>query len=190
MKVDVAKIPNFGTLPDEAKKAILAMEFADAPDMSQFVAKSAFDKKASEAAELTKKLRERMSEEERAKQEQADKMADMERELSELRRSKTESEHTAKLVSLGFDEKLAQETAKALTGGDMTAVFANIGKANDALVKKAIADKLKGTPRPQGGTSPIGMTLEKLRALSDAEYAKFATEHPEEYRELYTEQNE
>ena len=57
MKIDTTKIPNFDALPDEAKNAILAMEFADAPDMSQFVAKSVFDKKASEAADLNKQLK-------------------------------------------------------------------------------------------------------------------------------------
>ena len=59
---------------------------------------------------------------------------------------------------------------------------------NDALKKAAIADKLKSTPRPgvgsDGGTV---MTLKKLRTLSDEEYEKFATEHPEEYKALYEE---
>ena len=42
MKIDTTLIPNFDALPEEAKAAILGMEFADAPDMSQFVAKSVF----------------------------------------------------------------------------------------------------------------------------------------------------
>lgn len=167
MKVDVAKIPNYEALPEEARKAIEAMEFSDAPDMTQFVSKAAFDKKATEAAELGKKLRERMSEEERGKQEQADKLADMERELNELRRGKTESEYTAKYVSLGFEAKLAQETAKAMADGDMATVFANISKANEALVKNAIAEKLKSTPRGVGGSSG-NVGEDYAKAISEA----------------------
>ena len=57
MKIDTTLIPNFDELPEEAKSAILEMEFAEAPDMSQFVAKAVFDKKASEVAELNKQLK-------------------------------------------------------------------------------------------------------------------------------------
>lgn len=191
MKIDTNLIPNFDALPEEAKNAISAMEFADAPDMSQFVSKATFDKKASEAADLNKKLRERMSEDERSKQEQAESLAAMQQELETLRKEKTVAKYTADYVKLGFDEKLAEETAAALAENDMAKVFANMSKANDALVKRTIADKLKETPRGVGGQAGGGgMTLEKLRKLSDAEYAKFASEHPEEYKALYSEKNE
>ena len=71
MKIDTNLIPDFENLPEEAKSAIVAMEFADAPDMSQFVAKSVFDKKASEAAELSKQLKSQMTQEEQAAAKQA-----------------------------------------------------------------------------------------------------------------------
>lgn len=189
MKIDTNLIPNFDALPEDAKNAIAAMEFADAPDMSQFVSKATFDKKASEAADLNKKLRERMTEDERSKQEQAESLAAMQQELETLRKEKTVAKYTADYVKLGFDEKLAEETAKALADGDMVKVFANQSKANEALVKKTIADKLKDTPRGVGGQAGGGgMTLEKLRKLSDVEYDRFVTEHPEEYKALYSEQ--
>lgn len=191
MKIDTNLIPNFDALPEDAKNAIAAMEFADAPDMSQFVSKATFDKKASEAADLNKKLRERMTEDERSKQEQAESLAAMQQELETLRKEKTVAKYTADYVKLGFDEKLAEETAKALADGDMVKVFANQSKANEALVKKTIADKLKDTPRGVGGQAGGGgMTLEKLRKLPDVEYDRFVTEHPEEYKALYSEKNE
>lgn len=188
MKIDTNLIPNFDALPDEAKKAITAMEFADAPDMSQFVSKATFDKKASEAAELTKKLRERMTAEEQQKQEQADSLAAMQQELEALRKDKTVSEYKAQYLSLGFEDKLAQETALAMADGDNAKVFANQQKFLESYRKTIISEELKKTPRPQGGFGGNGMTLEKLRKLSDAEYAQFAQEHPEEYKMLYSEQ--
>ena len=75
MKIDVTKIPNFDNLPDDAKEAILGMEFADVPDMSQFVSKTTFDKKASEAADLSKQLKAKMTEDELAKVQAEENMA-------------------------------------------------------------------------------------------------------------------
>lgn len=169
MKIDTNQIPNFDALPEDAKAAIQAMEFADAPDMSQYVSKATFDKKATEAAELGKKLRERMSEEERSKQEQADSLATMQAELETLRKEKTISEYTAKYVSLGFEEKLAKETAAAMASGDMEKVFANQAKANEAIAKNAIAEKMRGTPRGVGGTSGgVGGGMDYTKAITEA----------------------
>ena len=115
MKIDTTKIPNFDTLPDEAKKAILAMEFADAPDMSQFVAKSTFDKKASEAADLGKKLRERMTEDEAKEAERAAKDAAIMAELEALRHEKMVGTYVTSYMALGYDEKLAKATCLLYT---------------------------------------------------------------------------
>ena len=125
MKIDTTLIPNFDVLPEEAKAAILGMEFADAPDMSQFVAKAVFDKKASEAAELSKQLKSKMTQDEQAAAQQAEAFAAMQAELESLRADKTISEYTAQFLSLGYDEKLAKSTAEALHKGDMAVVFKN-----------------------------------------------------------------
>ena len=81
MKINTNLIPNFDALPEEAKEAILGMEFADAPDMSQFVAKAVFDKKASEAADLSKQLKSRMTQDEQAAVQQAETLASLQAEL-------------------------------------------------------------------------------------------------------------
>lgn len=180
------RVENYANMSAEEKlKALEELELEDnAAEMERL--KNAVSKANSESAEWKRKHNALLSEEERRKQEQADSLAAMQAELESLRKEKTVSEYTAKYVSLGYDEKLANETATAMADGDMAKVFANIAKANDALVKKAIADKLKDTPRPTPGDVPgVSMTKEKLMKLSDAEYAKFAAEHPEEYKALY-----
>ena len=182
------RIAGYAEMSAEDKlKALEALEEADnSAELERM--KNAVSKANSEAAAWKKKHNELLGEEERKKQEQADHLAQVEKELADLRKEKTVSEYAAKFLGMGYEESLAKETAQAMADGDTEKVFANQVKFNDALKKSAIADKLKNTPRPgvgsDGGTV---MTLKKLRTLPDEEYERFATEHPEEYKALYEE---
>ena len=184
------RIAGYAEMSAEDKlKALEALEEADnSAELERM--KNAVSKANSEAAAWKKKHNELLGEEERKKQEQADHLAQVEKELADLRKEKTVSEYAAKFLGMGYEESLAKETAQAMADGDTEKVFANQVKFNDALKKAAIADKLKNTPRPgvgsDGGTV---MTLKKLRTLPDEEYEKFATEHPEEYKALYSEES-
>lgn len=185
MKIDTKQIPNFDTLPDEAKNAILAMEFADAPDMSQFVAKSVFDKKASEAADLGKKLRERMTEEEAKAAKAAEEQAALMAELEALRTEKLVANYTNSYLTMGYSEKLAKSTAEALAKGDIDTVFKNQKIHADDREKALRTELLKNTPPPVAGGNNTGMTKEKFSKMTLAEKAKFAQENPETYNEFY-----
>ena len=182
------RIAGYAEMSAEDKlKALEALEEADnSAELERM--KNAVSKANSEAAAWKKKHNELLGEEERKKQEQADHLAQVEKELADLRKEKTVSEYAAKFLGMGYEESLAKETAQAMADGDTEKVFANQVKFNDALKKAAIADKLKSTPRPGvGSDGSTVMTLKKLRTLSDEEYEKFATEHPEEYKALYEE---
>lgn len=185
MKIDTSKIPNFDTLPEEAKAAIIGMEFADAPDMSKFVAKSVFDKKASEAAELTKQLRSKMSEDEQAAAQAAEERSAIMAELEALRADKAIGEYTAQFMSLGYDQELAKSTAEAMHKGDVTAMFKNHSRFIVDREKALKAELLKNTPTPPAGSSEPSMTLKKLREMSPQERYDFSVKHPEEYNKLY-----
>lgn len=184
-KIDTSKIPGYAEMSAEDKlKALEAFEYEDnATEVERL--KSAVSKANSEAASWKKKHNELLTEDERKKQEDADALANMKKELDELRKDKTISEYKAKLIAQGYDEALASDTAQAMADGDTAKVFANQGKFLEEYAKKVKADALKKTPKPPAGDGADGMTLEKLRKLSDAEYNKFATEHPEEYKALY-----
>ena len=182
------RIAGYAEMSAEDKlKALEALEEADnSAELERM--KNAVSKANSEAAAWKKKHNELLGEEERKKQEQADHLAQVEKELADLRKEKTVSEYAAKFLGMGYEESLAKETAQAMADGDTEKVFANQVKFNDALKKSAIADKLKNTPRPGVGSDGGSvMTLKKLRTLSDEEYEEFATEHPEEYKALYEE---
>lgn len=184
-KIDTSKIEGYADMTPEQKLAALeAFEYEDnAEELEK--QKNALSKANSEAAEWKRKHNALLTEDEKKKQEDAEKLAQMEQELSELRKAKTVSEYTAKFVAQGYEEALAEDTAKALADGDSAKVFANQNKFLEEYAKKVKADALKNTPKPPAGDGAKGMTLEKLRKLSDAEYNKFATEHPEEYKALY-----
>ena len=185
-KIDTSKIEGYADMTPEQKIAALEGFDTPDPDYSGYVKKDTFDATASELAALKKKAKEQLTEEQRKAVEAAEKLTTMEKELADLRKEKTISEYKAKFIAQGYAEDLASATAQAMADGDTTTVFANQQKFLDEYAKKIKADALKGTPKPPaGGGGDGGMTLEKLRKLSDEEYNKFAVEHPDEYKALY-----
>ena len=184
-KIDTSKIAGYDTMTPEQKIAALEGFNSPDPDYTGYVKKEMFDATASELAALKKKNKDQLSEEEKKAAEAAEKLASMEKELANLRKEKTISEYKTKFIAQGYTEDLADATAKAMADGDTTTVFANQQKFLDEYAKKIKADALKGTPKPPAGAGGEGMTLDKLKKLSDEEYNKFAVEHPEEYKALY-----
>lgn len=148
---DTSSIEGFEGMTAEQKvEALLKVEIPDSVDMSKFVSKEVFDKKASEAASLSKQLKDKMSEEEKSRLEADESNKKILEELETLRKDKTVSEYTAKYIAMGYDKDLASETAKAMADGDMEKVFANGEKHKAALEKKIKEDLMKNDPRPGG----------------------------------------
>lgn len=186
MKIDTSVIDGYESMSAEDKlKALENFNLPD-PDYTGYVKKETFDKTASDLAKAKKELSAKMSEEEKKAAETAQAQKDLEEKYNALLHESEVSKSKAKLVALGYDEKLADDTAEALVNGDMEKVFANQKKHQEALEKSIRADALKQTPKPQGGGNGSDtMTLAKLRAMPVEERMKYHNEHPEEYNELY-----
>lgn len=185
-KIDVTQIEGYADMTAEEKlKALEAFDIPD-PDYSGYVSKEQFDKTASELAAKKKELSEKLSEDERQKQEEQEQREELQKKYDTLLRESTVSKNKAKLLGLGYEEKLADETAEAMADGNLDKVFANQKKHLDAVEKRVRAEVLKETPKPTGDGDSKTMTLKQLRELSPAERMKFSQEHPEEYKELYT----
>ena len=150
-KIDTTLIPGYAEMSAEDKlKALEAFEYDDnAAEIERL--RGAVSKANSEAASWKKKHNELLTEDERKKQEDADALADMKKELDELRKDKTISEFKAKLIAQGYDEALASDTAQAMADGDTDKVFANQGKFLEDYAKKVKADAMKKTPKPPAG---------------------------------------
>lgn len=184
MKIDTSKIEGYAEMSAEEKLAALE---AYEMDTSAYVRKDVADKYASEAAKYKKELREKLSAEEQAKAEQDEAFKSMQAELETLRTEKAIDANTKKWMSLGYDEKLATETAKAMVSGDTEKVFANHAKFIADKEKNLRAQLLKDTPTPPSGEGNKGMTKEEFFKLSLVEKANFAKEQPERYKEFYKE---
>lgn len=162
-------------------------EIAFPEDLSAEVSrlKNALSKSNGEAAEYKRQLKDRMSEDEIKAKEAADKQEELQKNYDALLRKVTLSEHTAKLLELGYDSALASETAEAMVSGDTDKVFANQKKYLEALEKRVRSDILKGTPKPDGGDGKVTVTKEQLRSMTAQERHDFYVNHPEQYKELY-----
>lgn len=147
--------------------------------------KNALSKSNSEAADYKRQLKEKMSAEELKAKEDADKWSEMEEKYNALLKKDAISTNKTKLLALGYEEALADETAEAMANGELDKVFANQKKHIESVEKRIKSEILKDTPKPNGGNSSNEMTKEKLRGMSPQDRYKFSVEHPEEYKQIY-----
>ena len=185
MKINTDKIQGYADMtPEEKIKALEAFELAD-PDYTGYVKKEVFDKTASELADSKKQLREKMSADEIKAKEDAERQEKLQSDYDALVRKVALSENKAKLLGLGYEDKLASDTAEAMLEGNLDKVFANQKKHLEAVEKKIREDVLHNTPKPEGGSSSNTMTKEKLKAMSAIERYEFSQTNPEEYKQIY-----
>lgn len=186
-KIDVTKIEGYADMTPEQKLAALEGYDMPDPDYSGYVKKDVFDKTASELAAKKKELTEKMTEDEQKKQKEQEERDELQSKYDKLLHESEVSKFKAKLLGMGYDEKLADDTAEAMANGDSEKVFANQKKHLEAVEKKVRAEALKDTPKPTGDGDSKTMTLEKFRKMSPQERYDFSVKNPEEYKTLYTE---
>ena len=131
-----------------------------------------------------------LPEDEQKAQKEAEERAELQAAYEKLLSETQISKNKAKFLSLGYDEKLAEETAEAMVSGDLEKVFSNQLKHQQNLEKKIKAEALKQTPPPVGGNGGNEMTLDKLKQMSLAERYEFSIKNPQEYKTLYEGGNE
>lgn len=172
--IDTSTIEGFDSMTAEQKlDALLKVEIPEAVDMSKYVSKEIFDKKASETAALSKQLKDKMTDDEVKEAEKAKALAEMQAELETLRKDKTVSDYTTRYVAMGYDAELAKDTARAMADGDMNKVFANGEKHRQAMEQKIKEDLMKNTPKPGGSGGEgkhIDSAVEKAKALAKAKH--------------------
>lgn len=177
MKID---IENYESMTPEEKIAALEANFSSVAQI-----KATADRNASEAADYKKKLRERMSEDEAKAAKEAEERATLLARVEQLEQEKAITTYANAYLAMGYDEKLAKSSAEALAKGDMDAVF-KIQKTHAENREKALrTELLKATPTPAPGKTEVGKTKEEFSRMTLAEKAKFAEEHPDEYKEFY-----
>lgn len=143
--------------------------------------KASFDKTSTELANLKKKQGEKLTEEEKQKE----LFDQIKAENESLKKERDISDFTAKYISLGYDPKLAKETAEAQVNNDTAKVFENQQKFIKHREDSIKADLLKGTPRPNPNDPNNGtITKEQFDRMSLGERTKLYQENRELYDSL------
>lgn len=179
MKINIENYENLST-----EEKLAALEAYD-PEKNGFVSKATFDKKASEASELGKQLKARMTDDEAKAAKEAEERAELISRLEQLEHEKAVNGYVNSYLAMGYDEKTAKSSAEALAKGDMATVFANQKTYTENREKALRAEILKETPPPAGGGADKGMTKEDFSKMSLVDKQKFATENPEVYASFY-----
>lgn len=173
MRIDTTAIEGYENMTAEEKLAALeGYEYEDNSSELEKLKKS-LTKANAEAADWKKKHNALLSEDEQKKSEQDEKFTQMEEELKKLREEKVKSTYKTKLLADGYDEALAEASAKALAEGDTETFFANQKKFLTDH-DKAYKQKLMNTDLKPGGSSDT-----KFKSKDDIMKIKDTTERRE-----------
>lgn len=184
-KIDTSTIEGYSDMTPEQKIAALEAYESAKPDYSGYVKKDVFDKTASELAAKKKELNAKLSEDEKKRRQEQEDREKLQSAYDQLLRDSKISKFKAELLAMGYEDKLASETAEAMVAGDNDKVFANQKKQLEVVQKAARAEALKKTPKPQPDDDGKAMTLTEFRKLSPQERYAFAEKNPEDYKALY-----
>ena len=130
--------------------------------------KSAHDKTSSEVADYKRKERERMTADEKAQAE----LAEREAHYKEIERENAVHRYTAKLGGLITDGKVLTEIATLMANGEYDKAIetqtAYLLKERSEIEKKIKADLLKQNPQPQPEGESKTWTKAEIMAVKDA----------------------
>lgn len=167
-QIDTSGIENFDAMTaDEKVAALLAFQYDDgtakvkeAEDRAAKL-KAAMDKAASEAAGYKKQLSEKMTDEERKKQEADSAYKEMQARLEENEKKIAEYEQRERLSNArtmflggGFEDALSSEAAAAFIEGDAEKFGGILKKYREAIEAKAKAELMGNNPKPESGGKP------------------------------------
>lgn len=167
-RIDTSKIEGYeGMTPEEKIAALEAVEFDDhASEAAKN--KAALDKANSEAADWKRKYKEQLSAEEQKKQAESEEMAALREQVESMKRERTLLDHKTQLMSIGYDEALAADTAQALVSGDAAKFFANqkvFLEGHDRAYKQQL---MGGLTPPAGGSVGTKTEIDYAKQIAEA----------------------
>lgn len=184
-KINTGLIEGYADMSAEEKVA--ALENFKYNDLSKELekAKDAVSKANAEAADWKRKHNALLSDEEQKKQNEDEEKKTLLEKIATLERDARKAEHSKRLVALGYDETLANDTATALVDGDYESVFGSLKKFLEQHDKSLTASLMGKSVEPAAGSGSKTMSKDEFRKLSDKERADFARNHPDEYKNIY-----
>ena len=140
---------------------------------------------SADASAWKKKYQDTLSEQDKAKIEQDEANAALQKELEDLRKERNIAQYTAALTAsdIGMDAENAKAVAEALNSGETAKVFDGIRKFITSH-DKALAEKaMLNNPTLPGGSSTKTVSREEFDKMGYTEMVQFKAEHPDLYKE-------
>lgn len=141
---------------------------------------------SADASKWKKQYQERLSDEEKAKQEKDEQTAAMQSELESLRRERDIAKISGALVSngIGMDAETAGKVAEAMHKGDTDTILDGIRQFVAAHDKSLREDALRNNKTLPGGASTKAVSREEFNKMGYMDLLAFKREHPEQYAEF------
>lgn len=143
---------------------------------------------SADASKWKKQYQDKLSEEDKAKEQQDEANAALQKELEDLRRERNIAKYTGELVDarIGMDTDTAKSVAEALNTGEIDKVFDGIRQFISAHDKSLRESALKNNQTLPGGSSEKTVTKEEFMNMGLSEMMAFKAEHPDLYVEYTT----
>jgi chromosome segregation ATPase len=140
---------------------------------------------SADASEWKKKYQSKLSEEDKAREEQETANAAMQKELEDLRAERDIANYTGNLTSpdIGMDADTAKAVASAMHEGNMAMVIDGIRKFIASHDKQMAEKALLNNPTLKGGNTEKVVTKEEFDKMGYREMVAFHNEHPDLYNE-------
>ena len=140
---------------------------------------------SSDASKWKKQYQEKLSAEEKAKQEQDEATAAMQKELETLRTERNIAKISGALVAndIGMDAETAKAVAEAMNAGDTDKVLSGIRQFVITHDKALREDAIRGNQTLQGGRTETTVTKAEFDKMGYTEMVEFKQANPELYNE-------
>ena len=140
---------------------------------------------SADASKWKKQYQEMLPEKERLEKEQEEQNAALRNELETLKAERNVAKHKSELLSIGFEDELAQEVAEAINAGETVKMFEGLRRFIAAHDKQLRENAFRTNPTLQGGgTVAKAYTKEQFDKMGYKERVKVFEEYPELYSEF------
>lgn len=150
---------------DEINTALSGVDLGNQNELNRL--RNAVTKANGEAAKYRRETEELKGMTAQTENDWQNKYAELEKRFNASERERKIGTHTASLLELGYDAKLAGETAAAMVDGDVMKILANQKAFIEAHDKKALEEQTRSTPRPAAGGG-AGMSVDWNKQYQEA----------------------
>lgn len=138
---------------------------------------------SADASKWKKQYQDKLSEEDRKKEQQEEQEAALRQELEALKAERNVANHKSQLLSIGFEDALAQDVASAINDGDTAKLFDGLRRFITAHDKQLKENAFRTNPTLQAGGASKAVTKEQFDKMGYTERLAVYNEHPDLYRE-------